>query len=289
MRASLQLLTLVVVALLAPGCFLDRSAVDAPGRDGGQPPDIDAGRVDAFVPPEEDAGPTPDSGPVCVPTGPDLCGGGDEDCDPGTLDGSGEVGIGEPCDGDDPDACVHGTMQCSGSALVCIESSDARVEVCNGVDDDCDGVIDEDAGCPCPQESYGGRSYLFCSEPARNWRDARTACPMGYDLVRIDDREEHEFVVETAAGAGATRWWLGGRAMLSSNLDLLWRWAIGGDLMPLTITLGAFSNWASGQPNSGDECLELRTNQAGSMVAGAWDDASCSDSKPYVCESVAAP
>ena len=285
MRASLQLLTLVVVAMLVPGCFLDRSAIGGPAADGGQPPDIDAARVDAFVPPEEDAGPSPDGGPVCVPTGPELCGGGDEDCDPDTLDGSDETAFGEPCDGGDADDCAEGTMQCFGAELRCSDTSDDNLEVCNGLDDDCDGVIDEDAGCPCQRESYGDHSYLFCDAAA--WTSA--ACPTGYLLARIDDREEHEAIIELANSIASGHWWFGGRAAADPP-PTTWRWVIGGDPMPLQGDMERFSNWGGSDPNSTTECLRVNTGSSGNAgIPGRWEDQGCGSSHRYVCESVAAP
>jgi len=282
MRAH-QLLTAAVVALLVPGCFLDRSALDGPGADGGQPPDIDAAGVDAFVP-RIDAGPN-DGGPVCAPTSAvDLCGGGDDDCNPATPDGSGEATFGEPCDGADMGACTEGTMVCDGTGLRCNDLTEDDVEICNGLDDDCDGEIDQGDVCPCTHDTFGDHSYLFCATGA-GWQAASKACPGGYELVRIDSLEEHVFVVGVATGVAPGTWWFGG----SGGSDGMWRWLVGDDLIPRTGQPG-FSNWAGGEPNSTTECLEMRTDQSGAAgVAGEWNDAGCGGSKPYICESRPAP
>lgn len=288
MSAPHSLLAVAVVALLVPGCFLDRSALDGPGADGGQPPDIDAAGVDAFVPPEDDAGPNdagaPDTGTPCVPTSAvDLCGGGDDDCNPATPDGSGEAMFGDPCDGGDADDCDEGMWMCDGTGLRCSDLSTDDVEVCDGENDDCDMLIDEGAGCPCPVETFGGHGYLFC-ETGASWQDASDACPAGYDLVRIDDGPEQEFVVEVVAATPTNDWWLGG----SGGADGMWRWLVGGDLIPRTGGAG-FSNWNGGEPNTTDECLEMESDQAGPSGPGRWTDQSCGTSQPYVCESLPAP
>ncbi|MFN3200511.1 MAG: MopE-related protein [Bradymonadia bacterium] len=81
----------------------------------------------------------------------ETCGNGDEDCD-GNID---EVaGVGEPCE-DGVGACrQEGTQICGpGGALVCsAEANSAMGETCNNIDDDCDGLTDEDtldAGAAC--------------------------------------------------------------------------------------------------------------------------------------------
>ncbi len=68
-----------------------------------------------------------------------ACDGIDDDCN-GQVDDV--VGAGEPCDGDDADACERGTMQCQGNALACVGDVNV-VEVCNGLDDDCRNGVDD--------------------------------------------------------------------------------------------------------------------------------------------------
>ncbi|MDQ3264877.1 MAG: MopE-related protein [Myxococcota bacterium] len=76
---------------------------------------------------------------------PELCNGLDDDCD-GLADE--DWNIGDPCDGQDTDSCQEGVWSCNGaSARQCAEPPGDQVETCNGGDDDCDGLIDEDGAC----------------------------------------------------------------------------------------------------------------------------------------------
>jgi len=73
----------------------------------------------------------------------DLCDGNDNDCDPNTPDGSGEAWYGAQCDGPDSDQCKEGLSECSAAKQICTDSSGDDVEVCDGLDNDCNGVPDD--------------------------------------------------------------------------------------------------------------------------------------------------
>jgi hypothetical protein len=76
----------------------------------------------------------------------DVCNGLDDDCDPASADGSEDPLVGTLCDGPDGDLCAEGTRFCSVGALACSDNTATNAELCNGIDDDCDGATDE--GCP---------------------------------------------------------------------------------------------------------------------------------------------
>ena len=83
----------------------------------------------------------------------EVCDGLDNDCD-GVTDE--DFPVGGPCDGPDGDSCQDGLFFCDpGTALTCDEPDGPGVEeTCNGEDDDCDGLTDEDlsVGLECDGE-----------------------------------------------------------------------------------------------------------------------------------------
>ncbi|HOU54971.1 MAG TPA: VWA domain-containing protein [Myxococcota bacterium] len=90
---------------------------------------------------------------------PEVCNGVDDNCD-GRVDEGFDVGA--SCQVGKMGCGVTGVKVCSEDGLetICIQSEGqgSGIEVCNGLDDDCDGVIDNGKGlCPAGQVCFKGQ------------------------------------------------------------------------------------------------------------------------------------
>lgn len=203
------------------------------------------GGLDASAP-RDAGGPRPDTG------GP-VDAGSPSGIDAGRDAGS-PVDAGAPVDAGPPDAGCF-------------------AETCDGTDEDCDGTVDEAAGCPCDVVSRDGHGYMLCPGP-RTWLAARMHCELfGYSLAVVEDAAEDAFVFGEVDGRSFDDTWLGHNDVLTEGT---WVWLDG---VPL-----AYTHWDAGEPNDsgGEDCGVVMT------AAGReseWDDRSCGDERPYVCES----
>jgi hypothetical protein len=104
----------------------------------------------------------------CVPQA-EICDKLDNDCDGSILD---EAGITQPC-GTDVGECDFGIKTCtpndpSNLWSSCVGGTGPTTEVCDNLDNDCDGVTDENLSQPCPAEI--NPTFTDVGECDRGWQ-----------------------------------------------------------------------------------------------------------------------
>ena len=173
-----------------------------------------------------DAG-SQDRNPLRHPSRPESCDGIDNNCngitDEGAVD---EVTLWEDGDSDgfgDPateaTGCPSTTFGVAPGIPDCDDTDDtispARSEICNGVDDDCDDRIDDDAYCGPLADGFEdpttGHVYQLITQLV-DWNVAADYCDaIGYHLVWLETSQEEAFVSSVTASFGITQFWIGYR------------------------------------------------------------------------------
>jgi MYXO-CTERM domain-containing protein len=117
--------------------------------------------------------------PVVAPM-PEICNNIDDDCN-GQKDDGVLPGVGEKC-GADLGVCMAGVTACVNGHLICEQMSMPMMEVCNGKDDDCDGVIDNGPlpgtgdACLCPNETQAQVGVGVCKAGLTVCRGGKIVC-----------------------------------------------------------------------------------------------------------------
>jgi hypothetical protein len=151
-------------------------------------------------------------------------------------------------------------------------------EVCDGVDNDSDGGIDEGSGlnaacgdCTFVLSSTGEYWFSICSAP-QNWDDARMRCAQfAGDLAKIENDTDQL----TLLALVFEDHWMG---IGDRDVEGMWVWVDGAVAINAGVVSG-YDGWGAGQPDGGlvENCAELDPGQLG------WADSPCDQMQPIVC------
>ena len=217
-------------------------------------------------------------GPIAS-AGAEVCNGVDDDGD-GQID-EGPVAWAPDADGDGFGDAASAVLSADCGTILGIASVDdcddgdpatfpGAPEACDGIDRDCDGVVDDGGVCPCDVGSGEVSALLVCTD-LQTWDDARLSCEgLGWHLVSVGLAAEQDDLYDAVAPYGDV-FWIG---LNDQDIEDSWVWDDG--------TPYGYDGWRYGEPNNGnlyseEDCAEIEP-------LGGWDDQPCTDLQPYVCE-----
>ncbi len=164
-----------------------------------------------------------------------------------------------------------------GDGFGCMDCNDANPDIhpgaaerCDGVDDDCSGLADDAAACPCVDVTVDGARFQLCDLPMP-WTEAAAFCAgQGRALATIDSPAQSQALYRAAWKLDAQRWWIG---LSDRAAEGDFRWADG--------ARPADPFWAGKQPDNdgcNQDCAALQED-----AGGKWQDTHCGQHRPFVC------
>jgi len=148
-------------------------------------------------------------------------------------------------------------------------------EKCNGLDDNCNGTVDENVcGCTNFTDAFTGRVYRRCdfAVVAEN-----THCGPGFRPAYLTEASEVSFA-DSLIGAGDSLWMGLYQETPAATLTEGW---VHFDGQPLTAPF-----WAGSQPNDGTDDVETGEQNCASLVSGGAHDTDCAALQGYLCEEL---
>ncbi len=178
-------------------------------------------------------------------------------------------------------------------------------EVCDGLDNDCDEQADEAATCPAPCDGFviGEGSYMFCAENVTRAVALNRCAAEGMRLAWLETPEENEAVrqsilasdvnlpvgelltqIGASDAADEGEWFWVGNTVAPNGFQF-WEGSTadnGGEVVN-----DSYANWDDTEPNNSpnEDCGAISVRGTGTRNPGEWDDRSCTQTSPYVCET----
>ncbi len=179
----------------------------------------------------------------------------------GDCVGEGVTGAAAPADDcNDANPAVHG----------------AALELCDGIDNDCDGLVEPQGSCPRDFVANLGSNYLLC-DANRQWTEARSLCQeYGSALVTVNDAQEDQWISQQMGNRGWGAVWMGAS---DGAVEGQFVWMDGSPV--------GYAAWRDEEPNDagngGDPGADCAARVGGQNPG--WVDRSCADEYPFICES----
>lgn len=151
-------------------------------------------------------------------------------------------------------------------------------ELCgDGLDNDCNGRLDDRPECPdCVEVFRGPHRYLFCPYP-RTYAEAGARCAdQGSAPVHIGGQVENDWLWGNALALYYQWWWLGASSLATDDGTYLWS-----DGRSLD-----FAAWSEGQPDGGgggERCAHFWE------WGPFWNDLNCDAALGTLCEDPCVP
>jgi Lectin C-type domain/Putative metal-binding motif len=168
-------------------------------------------------------------------------------------------------------------------------------EVCDGVDNDCNGSIDENAcAMGCTGLVIAGRSYMVCKTSTEQNKAAALCEAQGMRLVWIDSQQQNTAllaaVVQLAASPGIAQTGIFIGAS-DAPQEAQWHWINGanfwsGDSSGAAVG-NAYVNWAAHRPNGGpsENCAVMLVDTPDEGMPGQWNDSPCNEHHGALCQA----